>query len=1195
MNNKKYLRFVESLKYLKERVRPQDKKYFDVATSLYVERKIEKKNTMYNVANLLASKVDKKVDQAKELIKKYKKYNPAVGIKETGRVLNPQRKYKNFHIQANVKCEFETLELVHNRKRKKSSFIEKFTESRVIKAKTLTEAKEEYKQYIQDVYEFIDSWKIQNIDSIEFKSVYISDEVKTTTSVSVEKMRRVITENVNYDYIKEYKGFLDTTKNMCVIDNISGYIGINKDLLISKIRKYYNEIEKEEDDFGFPVEINWQPEDGVSPEAVQYLCKFYDVTHYCYDVTKKCILKNISKSRNRKSLCYFAVNGHMYLITDENMKKSMMEKAKDNNDKIKTVLIDDVTASKQNIFEKLDIHENIEVKDVTKYKSCIFMYTRDGTKNDLNEILIEFIKTYNLIPSQKNITSMNHKIIKFSITLNNEVYYFVLDPNEGHRNIDYKLVKKLCQAHNIEFVNQSFVKFISEFREKFFDEKNGRHHFTQTERIQLYNKLGKKCNTCKKCLDDEFHIDHIRPLANGGNNDDDNLQLLCIECHQEKCQNEIEQGQYIKIDDTISSFNNEVTNIINSDLCKSWAFVEKLTDASGKLFNIDINKCRTEILYNGKYDYPVFSVMDSVQEYNGQSQPGYYYISTNNYIPLRGNGWYTFPMVDFCLKKNIIKPSNIKYCVTSSFSIPANYYNEFIDVCRSKFGNLAKLAINAMIGAFNININRNIYNKTIGIVKGSCDAYRHYFDGLNSDRFMNCFEIEGEKYYHMFENIKRSNMETESPIYKQIIELENIKMYELKSLIESKGGVVLDLNTDCCSCVFPNNVFPFELLDEENIKGYYYDEEQKKPMYKLEEKDRLKYEKCKQKLRTEVYHKTFGSWNEIDDVKDNDFSPLVDEVVESKESYSIIGRAGCGKSTLIKEIQKKLKDMGKNWVTLTPTNKSALIIDDAITLHKFRNKMKTQTYLRKKNIDYIFVDEISMVHEIFYKFLLLIKKIKKDIKFIISGDFAQLAPVCDRYKGDYKNSQALYELSNGNRINLTTCRRSDDKLYKLCIDVKNVDKTLFENKLENVNLCYTNEKRKQINKYFMKKYKNKHGIHLPKKNNVEQSQDVILIEGMPIIAYKTVEKMNIVNNEIYQIEKIEKNIVYFGNDAKQNLKVDLKDFQTHFLPAYAITIHKSQGSTFDFPYTIHEWKKLDEKLKYVALSRSTKINNINII
>ena len=50
-----------------------------------------------------------------------------------------------------------------------------------------------------------------------------------------------------------------------------------------------------------------------------------------------------------------------------------------------------------------------------------------------------------------------------------------------------------------------------------------------------------------------------------------------------------------------------------------------------------------------------------------------------------------------------------------------------------------------------------------------------------------------------------------------------------------------------------------------------------------------------------------------------------------------------------------------------------------------------------------------------------------------------------------------------------------------------------------------------------------------------------------------------------------------------------------FYVAYAITIHKCQGETYDTPYTIHEWERLNKRLKYVALSRATDKNLINII
>ena len=61
------------------------------------------------------------------------------------------------------------------------------------------------------------------------------------------------------------------------------------------------------------------------------------------------------------------------------------------------------------------------------------------------------------------------------------------------------------------------------------------------------------------------------------------------------------------------------------------------------------------------------------------------------------------------------------------------------------------------------------------------------------------------------------------------------------------------------------------------------------------------------------------------------------------------------------------------------------------------------------------------------------------------------------------------------------------------------------------------------------------------------------------------------------------------------LKVLIYQLKKLFYPAFAITVHKSQGSTFNTPYTVHEWEKLNSRLKYVALSRSTDIKNINVL
>ena len=77
--------------------------------------------------------------------------------------------------------------------------------------------------------------------------------------------------------------------------------------------------------------------------------------------------------------------------------------------------------------------------------------------------------------------------------------------------------------------------------------------------------------------------------------------------------------------------------------------------------------------------------MDEPVNYNGQTGAGLYYIEKPDaYFPLRGNGWYYEPTIDYCLKKNIIQAMDIKYVIKASLTVKADHYNEFIDYLYTK-------------------------------------------------------------------------------------------------------------------------------------------------------------------------------------------------------------------------------------------------------------------------------------------------------------------------------------------------------------------------------------------------------------------------------------------------------------------------------------------------------------------------------
>ncbi len=57
----------------------------------------------------------------------------------------------------------------------------------------------------------------------------------------------------------------------------------------------------------------------------------------------------------------------------------------------------------------------------------------------------------------------------------------------------------------------------------------------------------------------------------------------------------------------------------------------------------------------------------------------------------------------------------------------------------------------------------------------------------------------------------------------KLFRLKILLIHKVKVLNESKNGVVIDLNTDACTCIFPDDKFPLKMLDNENLDDFFYD------------------------------------------------------------------------------------------------------------------------------------------------------------------------------------------------------------------------------------------------------------------------------------------------------------------------------------------------------------------------------------
>jgi hypothetical protein len=99
--------------------------------------------------------------------------------------------------------------------------------------------------------------------------------------------------------------------------------------------------------------------------------------------------------------------------------------------------------------------------------------------------------------------------------------------------------------------------------------------------------------------------------------------------------------------------------------------------------------------------------------------------------------------------------------------------------------------------------------------------------------FIDVKSINDKKYYHAFKKSYITNLETESPIYNQILQQEQIELHKLGQLTKAHSGVILDYNTDAINCTFKGNKFPFELVEDIQLNGHCWDKSNKVYKYKL--------------------------------------------------------------------------------------------------------------------------------------------------------------------------------------------------------------------------------------------------------------------------------------------------------------------------------------------------------------------------
>jgi ATP-dependent exoDNAse (exonuclease V) alpha subunit len=93
----------------------------------------------------------------------------------------------------------------------------------------------------------------------------------------------------------------------------------------------------------------------------------------------------------------------------------------------------------------------------------------------------------------------------------------------------------------------------------------------------------------------------------------------------------------------------------------------------------------------------------------------------------------------------------------------------------------------------------------------------------------------------------------------------------------------------------------------------------------------------------------------------------------------------------------------------------------------------------------------------------------------------------------------------------------------------------------------------------------------------------------------------LINNEFLTVEKVDSVAVWLkrvkiDDDEKDEvIEFGHKFFLETFELAFCITVHCSQGLSIDEAYSIWEWEKFSKKMKYTAITRARRYNDINLI
>lgn len=353
----------------------------------------------------------------------------------------------------------------------------------------------------------------------------------------------------------------------------------------------------------------------------------------------------------------------------------------------------------------------------------------------------------------------------------------------------------------------------------------------------------------------------------------------------------------------------------------------------------------------------------------------------------------------------------------------------------------------------------------------------------------------------------------------------------------------------------------------------------------------------------------------------------VEKLVHSKVLV-LTGLPGTGKTTVIKTFVALFQRAGLSFALMAPTGIAAKRLAsvagaDASTIHRaFRFNGQEWHYdqSNKYPVQAVIVDEMSMVdQELFYR---IVSALNEDTVLVFVGDDAQLPSVgpgnvlreliqCEsvptvRLTQIFRQKETSDIVLNSHRINRgetvkTGGPESDFQIVQIADETKILDlmvKMAVKLKSKDSNFQILAPKYDGIVGVTSLNEHLREALNPPADGKVEFTSGTFRVRhGDRVMVIKNDYDLNIYNGDMGKIVGINaENLVVRVHGAGEsgldmNVDIPRKDAPQKLRLAYAITVHKSQGSEFDtvlMPIVKSQGRMLQRNLFYTAVTRAKK-------